>query len=146
MQWQLDTDLLLAHNRQTRQLDYLQELRGLADQCKSKSVTAVQAKEEALDALIEGMSSKRIRQKLLEYTDLTLYKAIETAIIFEQAEIDNYMYTESAQCQAVLGGEVNGIPTKTGPMYPEFNVHMSHNKNTFQSIPQSTCSFSKASN
>ncbi|KAI0988633.1 hypothetical protein GJ496_004152 [Pomphorhynchus laevis] len=101
----------------------------MADQRKYKSVTAVQAKEAVLDALIAGISSKSIRQNLLEYTDLTFDKAIKTAIIFELSEIDNYMYTVSAQCSEVPGDEVNVLPTKTGPMYSESNVHMPHNEN-----------------
>ncbi|KAI0987381.1 hypothetical protein GJ496_008112 [Pomphorhynchus laevis] len=122
--------------------DYLRGLRRLAEQCKYKSVRDVQAKEEAIpDTLIAGMSSRGICQKLLEYTDMTIDKAIETAIIFEQVRIDNYMYTGYVQCSAVLGDEVNVLLTKTGHIYPESNVHMSHNENTYQNIPQPTLIF-----
>ncbi|KAI5721077.1 hypothetical protein M8J77_015726 [Diaphorina citri] len=59
---------------------YLQVLKHISKDCKFEPVTAQLYKEEYIrDAFISGLSSARIRQRLLENTTLTLDEAFNQA-------------------------------------------------------------------
>ena len=67
-------------------IEFSRCLKMLAEDCGFKDVTAHEYKEEMMrDALVNGIQSNMIRQRLLEESDLTLAKAINIASSMEDA-------------------------------------------------------------
>lgn len=82
---------------------YIQALKDLAFDCNFRSVTAEQYKQESIrDAFIAGMSSKNIRQRLLENCSLSLDEAIRTAVTLETAERNSQAYTDNNRVKEFL--------------------------------------------
>ena len=88
---------VLATRRQqpSETLDqYLQALKTLSKDCNFKNVTAAQYCEESIrDALITGLQSSHIRQRLLENKTLDLKTAFDQARAFELAMRSSETYT-----------------------------------------------------
>jgi len=67
--------------------EYLQNVKRVSVDCEFEEVSAAQHKEEAIrDALIGGLQSKEIRQRLIEEKDPTLKDTVDKALSLEAAQ------------------------------------------------------------
>ena len=81
--------------------NYVLNLRQLAKNCNFQAVTAEQNSNDAIrDAFITGLSSQKIRQRLLENNLLTLNDAILQARALEIAEKNSEAYVDSLRYSA----------------------------------------------
>lgn len=72
---------------------YMQHLKLLAQDCSFKNVTAEQYKSECIrDAFISGITSQKIRQRLLENYELSLDQAYNQATSLEMSEINSLSF------------------------------------------------------
>lgn len=83
--------------------EYARALRLMANDCKFEAVTATEHEEQAIrSALISGLHSRKIRERLLENSTLALTDALNQAITLETAEKDaQTIVTNSPQLNAV---------------------------------------------
>ena len=80
---------------------FFQQLKKLSLDCDFKSVTAEQHREEAIrDALITGILSPSIRQRLLEKIDLNLQSAYDFARSLETAQKNSDAYSLKTEVQS----------------------------------------------
>ncbi|XP_077971774.1 uncharacterized protein LOC144425880 [Styela clava] len=102
--------------------EFSQALRSLAKDCNFKAVSAEQLREEALrDALITGLCSANIRQRLLEYDELSLEKAIQIAAdSLERAEKFSHSYQQSLPHQAAVTSMDDEFSVNKEDQFSEF--------------------------
>ncbi|XP_077968990.1 uncharacterized protein LOC120332989 [Styela clava] len=101
--------------------EFSQALRSLAKDCNFKAVSAEQHREEALrDALITGLCSANIRQRLLEYDELSLEKAIQIADSLERAEKFSHSYQQSLPHQAAVTSMDDKFSVNKEDQFSEF--------------------------
>lgn len=101
---------ILATRKQTSSetiADYSRELRLLAQNCGYQSVTAAEHESQAIrGAFIAGLTSMKIKERLLETPTLTLAEAIKQAQILETAQKDSQ----------IMGGQVlSALPDIPAP-------------------------------
>lgn len=105
---------------------YVQSLRQLARDCNFEAVSAMKHCDEAIrDAMIAGISSNVIRQRLLENKSLDLQTAIEQARTLESANRDSEIYAKAADKYDVSAA------TKTQDVFLESSTCSSTNQNCF---------------
>ena len=81
---------------------YVQKLRTLAADCNYQAVTADVRRDEAIrDALISGIQSTQIRQRLLEHQKLTLRETLDKAKALESAYKHSLSYHPPNHCNTV---------------------------------------------
>nr|XP_039268300.1 uncharacterized protein LOC120343231 [Styela clava] len=101
--------------------EFSQALRSLAKDCNFKAVSAEQHREEALrDALITGLCSANIRQRLLEYDELSLEKNIQIADSLERAEKFSHSYQQSLPHQAAVTSMDDKFSVNKEDQFSEF--------------------------
>ncbi|XP_059053675.1 uncharacterized protein LOC131847961 [Achroia grisella] len=81
---------------------YLRQLKLLAQKCSFKDVKAEQYRSEYIrDAFIAGISSHKIRQRLLENLELSLDQAFNQALSLEMAETNSRSFNDNIPLNAV---------------------------------------------
>ena len=86
---------------------FVQKLKSLAKDCEFKTVSAVENANEAIrDALITGIQSSNIREKLLSYYELDLNKAHEVARALELANKQSQSYTSGQPVSCSISSPV----------------------------------------
>ncbi|XP_077969875.1 uncharacterized protein LOC144424417 [Styela clava] len=101
--------------------EFSQALRSLAKDCNFKAVSAEQHREKALrDAFITGLCSANIRQRLLEYDELSLEKAIQIADSLERAEKFSHSYQQSLPHQATVTSMDDKFSVNKEDQFSEF--------------------------
>ncbi|XP_063381256.1 uncharacterized protein LOC134667775 [Cydia fagiglandana] len=76
--------------------EYVQALKLLAQECNFKQVTADEHQNESMrGAFIAGISSQKIRERLLEKLNLSLDEAVNLAISLEDAGINSQAFSNT---------------------------------------------------
>lgn len=110
--------------------EFIRSLKQLAHDCVFKDVTAEVYKQEYIrDAFITGISSPKIRQRLLENIVLSLDEALNQALTYESAEKNSLAFTNNAEmlplnalsteAQCIAPGSVNSAPTLAATRQPQ---------------------------
>lgn len=90
--------------------DYVRALRLSAKDCLFGAVTAQEHEEEAIrSALISGLLSRKIKERLLENKNLTLAETLDQAIALETAEKDAQTISNDLQ-------QLNAVSDQTQPI------------------------------
>ncbi|XP_046407451.1 uncharacterized protein LOC124172088 [Ischnura elegans] len=86
--------------------EYLQVLKQMSKDCEFQAVTADKYKDEYIrDSFIRGLKSSRIRERLLENTNVTLEKAHDQARSLELAELHSASYLNTADSTPVAAAD-----------------------------------------
>jgi hypothetical protein len=115
----------------------VQKLKSLAKSCDFKAVSALEHNEESVrDALITGLHSSTIREKLLTQHALSLDEAHELARSLELAHLQSQSYTsnQSISCSSTLPSPRAPVLSQTPTLPPTFETSLS-------ALPNQTCYF-----
>ena len=109
---------------------FLQKLHSLAKDCNFRSVTGEQYRSEYIrDAFVSGLSSNFIRQRLLEFPNLDLQQAADTALTLEMAQNQSSSFT-SLSVHGTCGATTSQNSTSTIPRIETTSV---------AAVPQASC-------
>ncbi|XP_045776080.1 uncharacterized protein LOC123874634 [Maniola jurtina] len=109
--------------------DYVRALRLSAKDCKFEDVTAQEHEDQAVrSALISGLLSRRIRERLLENSKLTLSEALNQAVALETAEKD-------AVTIGISSSQLTAISQGISRVKESENLVAALSSRTFQAAP-----------
>ena len=111
--------------------DYLQRLKALAKDCEFKEVNAATHQDEAIrDALIAGLYSVDIRQRLLEESDLTLNQAFEKACALYTAQKNSEAYQSPSS--STYTAAISDAMTEHCTLNDDTSIGKQHSSAAFQ--------------
>ena len=133
--------LLTRRQQPEESLDnFLQELRKLSKNCNYKAVTSEQYREEQVgDAFITGISSKHIRQRLLENAVLDMQSAFDQARALDIAQKNSAVYQPTHPVVAT----VETIPPTSVPSSISSDSNVPPDLVTVAALPTSTLSVNR---
>lgn len=129
--------ILARHRLNTRKqqsgeslAEYSRDLNIIARDCLFKDVTAKEHQNETVrDVFIAGISSKKIKERLLEKSTMTLEETLNLALALETAENTSQLLT--TPCPSISFAPVNAV-NETPETSTRQNLAASNTQNNFQ--------------
>uniref|UniRef100_A0A6P7H1W6 Uncharacterized protein LOC114345071 n=1 Tax=Diabrotica virgifera virgifera TaxID=50390 RepID=A0A6P7H1W6_DIAVI len=117
--------MLTTRRQQTDETidSYMQSLKQLAKECNFTAVDADTNKNNRIrGSFIAGMTSTKIRSRLLESLTLTLEETYNIAISMEMAELNSQVYASQNLTLSALPGQDTNVFSAVGQYIQERNV------------------------